>query len=268
MSDKLKMEGILSKGYGLIPKLIMQDQDISIEAKSIYAYFASYAGNGTTAFPSVSKTIYDLKIGEERYYKHRKQLIDKGYLTITQQKAGNGKFNRNIYTLPPYPEIPSTENTTTEKPSTGNLGTNNNNINNNISNSNNINNLDDDENIINDLRIFITPKIIMRLKESGIHNVTVTKLTPLARSMAKFIHVYKQDHKEVEEIILLAIELFELNNGKSIKYIIKILKDWEDHNLYTVKDIREYNDNYENKEAKGKDIEPVPMINWLMDLNE
>lgn len=72
MSDKLRVEGVFSKGYGIIPKLVMQDQDLSIEAKSIYAYFASYAGNGTTAFPSVSKIIYDLNIGEERFYKHRK----------------------------------------------------------------------------------------------------------------------------------------------------------------------------------------------------
>lgn len=45
--DEIRYEGksILSKGYGMIPKLVMQS-DISIEAKAIYAYMCSFAGNG------------------------------------------------------------------------------------------------------------------------------------------------------------------------------------------------------------------------------
>ena len=51
-TDVLKVIGIDSKGYGKIPKLVMQDHNLTIEAKAIYAYFASYAGAGTNAFPS------------------------------------------------------------------------------------------------------------------------------------------------------------------------------------------------------------------------
>lgn len=96
--DTLKVKGIDSKGFGKIPKLVMQDTDLSIEAKGIYAYFASYAGAGETAFPSVSKTIYDLNIGRNRYYKHRKQLEDKGYISIEKVRS-DGDFDKNIYTL-------------------------------------------------------------------------------------------------------------------------------------------------------------------------
>lgn len=98
MSDTLRVKGIDSKGFGKIPKLVMQDSDLSIEAKGIYAYFASYAGAGETAFPSVSKTIHDLNIGRNRYYKHRKQLEQKRYITI-ERVRDNGDFERNIYTL-------------------------------------------------------------------------------------------------------------------------------------------------------------------------
>src|SRR5665648_1182644 len=62
-SDILKVVGINSKGYGNIPKLVMQDRRITPEAKCIYGYFASYAGMGNSAFPSVSKIMYDLCMG-------------------------------------------------------------------------------------------------------------------------------------------------------------------------------------------------------------
>ena len=65
-SDILKVVGINSKGYGNIPKLVMQDRRITPEAKCIYGYFASYAGMGNSAFPSVSKIMYDLCMGNNR----------------------------------------------------------------------------------------------------------------------------------------------------------------------------------------------------------
>lgn len=98
MSEKLKLEGVLSKGYGVIPKLVMKDTELTIEAKSIYAYLCSYAGGGDTAFPSVSLICTDLDISENRYLKHRKQLVDKGYITITRERKESG-WSNNIYTI-------------------------------------------------------------------------------------------------------------------------------------------------------------------------
>lgn len=91
---------VLRKGYGSIPKLVMQDTRLSIEAKSIYAYIASYAGNGDSAFPGIDLMVKHLGIGEKRLYKHRKQLIDLGYITITHTRNEDGtKRGVNIYTL-------------------------------------------------------------------------------------------------------------------------------------------------------------------------
>ena len=81
--DEIRYEGrsILSKGYGIIPKLVMQS-NISIESKAIYSYMCSFAGNGQSAFPSVEKIILELNISEKRFYKYRKELIDHGFIKI------------------------------------------------------------------------------------------------------------------------------------------------------------------------------------------
>ena len=60
--DILKVQGIMRKGYGIIPKVPMQDKRLAPESKGLYAYFRSYAGKGTTAFPSRSKIINDMQM--------------------------------------------------------------------------------------------------------------------------------------------------------------------------------------------------------------
>lgn len=276
MTDRLKGEGIFSMGYGSIPKMIMQDKSLSIEAKSIYAYFASYAGSGNTAYPSVGKTIHDLNVSEERYYKYRKQLINKGYLVITKVKTKEGKYKKNLYTLPTFPknsdmEKPSTENPSMdkqcmEKECKVNLGINRNSINNNSKNNNNIDiENDEDDDMKSELEKTITPKIIKNLENAGITNITETKLLPVARSMSKLMFTKNRTQNEAEEIILLAIEVYELNNGHSMQYLIKLLTDWYDNDIHTAESVREYIAAYRENGSGYTNVEsnPVPMINWL-----
>jgi len=102
--DLLRVEGILFKGFGHIPKFIMLDTDLTIEAKGIYAYFCSFAGSGNSAFPSRDKILKDLSIGKDRYYKHYNLLILNGYLSAEQErrkdeKTGEVYLGNNIYTL-------------------------------------------------------------------------------------------------------------------------------------------------------------------------
>lgn len=97
--DKLQMQGVLEKGYGIIPKTLMLDETIAIESKAIYAYLASFAGGGQTAFPGIDKLLHNLKISEKRFYKYRKQLIEKGYITVKprmKECAELGKKVRDI----------------------------------------------------------------------------------------------------------------------------------------------------------------------------
>lgn len=95
----LKQEDLLSKGYGMIPKLVMKDQTLSAEAKAIYAYLCSYCGAGNVAFPSVDLICHDLVISEKRYQRHIKLLKETGYVLVARNRLENG-FSNNIYTLP------------------------------------------------------------------------------------------------------------------------------------------------------------------------
>lgn len=97
--DKLIVKGRMSQGFGIVPKLIMKDKRLTLQAKGIYAYFCSYAGNGTTAFPTVKQIINDLCISRETYNKHLRLLENCGYITVMQQRNDKGVFSRNIYTL-------------------------------------------------------------------------------------------------------------------------------------------------------------------------
>ncbi len=84
------------RGYGITAKKVMVDKTISIEAKAIYAYLCVYANKERVAYPSVDTICRELGIGEKRFYRHRKVLVDKGYISITRN-VEQGKLSNNIY---------------------------------------------------------------------------------------------------------------------------------------------------------------------------
>ena len=91
---------IYSAGYGIVPKAVMQSQDLSIEAKAIYAYLCSFMGAGDTAFPSIKKICYDLGINIKRYYRHIDQLVEGGYITKTRvYYKATGQWANIVYTI-------------------------------------------------------------------------------------------------------------------------------------------------------------------------
>lgn len=112
-SDILQVQGVNSKGFGIVPKMVMQDERLSIQAKAIYSYFCSYAGAGRTAFPQISKITRDLDISKNSYYKHFNQLKDYGYVKVEQEKVKGGHFSKNTYTL--IESVPCTKICDTEK---------------------------------------------------------------------------------------------------------------------------------------------------------
>lgn len=146
--DRLKGSKINKNGYGIIPKLVMQDSNLSIATKAVYAYFCSYAGTGDCCFPTRKKICNDLKISSDSLSKYLKQLVENGYLIIEQEKE-NGRFSHNVYTLPdtklPCPKISDTENSDTENFGNDKMDTNNNNYKINNSNNNKINKINKDK---------------------------------------------------------------------------------------------------------------------------
>ncbi len=102
--DILKFEGIMSKGFGMAPRLVMRDTRLSIEAKAIYCYFQSFAGNAEKAFPKRETILNELQISKNRYYKYLQELIDYDYVRIQREEDENSWKGRNIYVIVANPQ--------------------------------------------------------------------------------------------------------------------------------------------------------------------
>ncbi len=99
ITEILRTEGILSQGFGISPKILYRDKRLTPEAKAIYGYISSFAGNGNTAFPGRDLMLDELGMSAKRYYRHFNLLVQCGYITVIRQRDKFGSFDRNIYTL-------------------------------------------------------------------------------------------------------------------------------------------------------------------------
>ena len=106
--DILKFEGIMSGGFGIAPRIVMRDHRLSIEAKAIYAYFQSFAGNRESAFPARDTILNELSISKTRYYKYLNQLIEYDYIRV-EREENDGWKGRNIYVIVSNPESENSE---------------------------------------------------------------------------------------------------------------------------------------------------------------
>lgn len=90
---------ILAPGYGYVSRMVMRDKTLSRDAKAIYAYISSFAGNKMTAFPGWKTICTELGFkSKDTYYKYMNELKNRGFIKVTQKKE-KGKFNSNIYRL-------------------------------------------------------------------------------------------------------------------------------------------------------------------------
>ena len=86
---------VKSKGYGLISQEVMRGSELSIGAKTVYAFLCSYAGVGAIAFPKAEKIADKLQISKANTYKYIKELKSQGIIKTKRTPRGN------IYTLVP-----------------------------------------------------------------------------------------------------------------------------------------------------------------------
>ena len=124
-------------GFGIVPKQVMKDSNLSIQSKAVYSYLCSYAGNKDTAFPSIPLITYELNISKDTFYKYMNELKDKLYIETFQAKE-NGQFSHSIYRLLPCPKSSDTVISDTVSSDTTFKDTNKNNLNKNNLNKNNI----------------------------------------------------------------------------------------------------------------------------------
>lgn len=70
-------------------------KDLTIESKALFTYLFMYYDPTDKLIhsPSLNKLCEDLNISRSRYYVHRKHLVERGILIVTNR----GEFNTTIY---------------------------------------------------------------------------------------------------------------------------------------------------------------------------
>lgn len=137
---------------------VMRNEKLSVEAKAIYAYLSSIAGNSSECYPSIETIQRDLSISKGRLSKYMHELIASGIVEKVREKNGN-LYGRNVYKITHETEVAedlkrifravengavengAVENGAVETRTVGNDTTINNNINNNSTNNNNTNSI-------------------------------------------------------------------------------------------------------------------------------
>lgn len=212
MSDRLID---ITGGYGTVYKEVLKDKDLSIEAKAIYSYLSSYAGGKDTAFPSIGLICHELNISEKRFYKHRKELLDKNIISKTRERTNNG-FSKTIYTINHHfvhGQFVRVRNVHGQNVHGQNVGTKNNSIKKNNNKNNNSKSDSDTSQIFqlvsNELEMIQSPLKVQEL-EDELNLIKGNKL----------------------EITGVAINYCK-QNKKGINYLIKVLRNWNNEGVDT-----------------------------------
>ncbi|MCY1602885.1 DnaD domain protein [Staphylococcus pettenkoferi] len=212
MSDRLID---ITGGYGTVYKEVLKDKDLSIEAKAIYSYLSSYAGGKDTAFPSIGLICHELNISEKRFYKHRKELLDKNIISKARERTNNG-FSKTIYTINHHfvhGQFVRVRNVHGQNVHGQNVGTKNNSIKKNNNKNNNSKSDSDTSQIFqlvsNELEMIQSPLKVQEL-EDELNLIKGNKL----------------------EITTVAINYCKQNN-KGINYLIKVLRNWNNEGVDT-----------------------------------
>lgn len=84
--------------FGIVDQQIIRREDLSAEAKAVYAYLTTFADVNGKAFPSIQLMAKEMRMSEHRIYRHMKQLVDFGIIVKYQQRNGN-RLGRNLYVV-------------------------------------------------------------------------------------------------------------------------------------------------------------------------
>ena len=249
---KIQSTSILSDGYGLIPKKITRDKNLTLEAKAIYAYLASFAGANNSCYPGKKMMISELSTTEKRFDKNIKILKEYGYIKVYKRRNGN-RNDSNLYEL-----IMDTRDIEkikmqfdTSQFDSGQFDSGqfdgvqidppiNNSINNNSINNNSINNKHINKVSKSNIKTFA------KLHEQNIgliNGVAAEYLIELSETI---------DVSLFKRAIEIATDKGKCNKG----YISGILKQWSDNNIRTFKDLKAYEVGIRNRgvsDGKYKD---------------
>lgn len=94
MTDDLKV----THQWGAVYSQVMRDPDLSGQARLLYAYLATYAGQGG-AWPALRTMCQQLCASERSVRRWREELLEAGYLMVTQRSHPSGASTTNIHSL-------------------------------------------------------------------------------------------------------------------------------------------------------------------------
>ena len=219
-------------GFGILPKSVMQDINLSLQAKGLFAYLATYSGTNGVAFPSRSLMTYHLGISKDTLTKYMNELKERGYIQVFKSEREQGKFSHNIYKLIPCPKSSDTVKPDTVKPDTKNNSIKNNSIKNNSVKNNSVKNNNN----------------IKKEKETNLDKLIkeYTDNEELKETLKDFIKMRKTIKKPVTDRALKGIlnKLDNLSNNNQIKIEIleqSIEKCWV--GVFPLKENKKYSTN-------------------------
>ncbi|MBX5315986.1 DnaD domain protein [Staphylococcus caprae] len=189
----------------------MKNNDLSIEAKAIYSYLTTYAGSKDIAFPSIKLICYELNISEKRFYKHRKELLDKNIISKHRERTENG-FSKTIYTINHHfvhGQIVRVQNGHGQNGHGQNVGTKNNSFKNNSFKNNSDKTSRSFQYISNNLEMIQSPIKVQQLE-----------------------YILNDFKDNQVDIVTVATDYCKENN-KGINYLIKVLENWSKEGIDT-----------------------------------
>jgi DnaD/phage-associated family protein len=223
--------------YVVLDKGFLHDKTLSWQAKGLLAYMLSLPNDWEFNMKDLKNRS---KNGRDATYRIMKELIEAGYVTRVENRDG-GKFGKVEYIVHEVKQSPRTENPDTEKPDTGNPDPENPTLLNNKKLNNKLTNYDDDDNKD-------------RPKESGLNAFRFYEenFQPTLSSVDIEILNYWLD-RFPEEIVLCAMRKALEQNVRRIKYIDRILANWEIQKVQTLEDVARLDRQYElEKQTKQK----------------
>lgn len=251
---RLQSTSILSDGYGLIPKKISRDKALTMEAKAIYGYLASFAGSGGYCYPSKELMISELGTTEKRFNKNIKILKEHGYIKVHKRRKGN-RNDSNLYELLmdirdieiakkefdtsrfDSGQFDRVQNDSGQFDSVQNDPPNINSLNSNSINNNSskISKYINKENSPNKLKEF---RILYEQNIGLINGITAEYLIELSETIE--VGLFKR-----------AIEIATDKGKCSLGYIKGIIKQWLDVNIKTLEQLEAYKLQQEQSKQKG-----------------
>lgn len=227
-----------------IDNRMINDPGLSAKAKGILLYLLSKPSDWKVYEIDI---VNNMKDGRDSIRSGISELIKNGYIEREMASGEKGKFagyNYNVYehnsenpcwkTRVGKPDVGKTDN---GKPDVGKSNTTNTNITNINSNNTELNK---------------TKTTTEQSSASNSFKLYEQNIGPLTPMMGEELGYLIDEHSE--ELVLEAIKETVRNNGKSIKYVTAILRNWHKENIKSVHDLQMRN---ERNEKHGKNQHQV-----------